>query len=358
MRTENDHVKELLVSARIFPASYYILRGATGASAAGSAAPGTPDLPFNWSLRLILRHTYGMKRIIQPAMLALLLLSTGVLAACGGNSLASDPAKVVAEAKLPPAGPNASQIKVEFTPQSDGGAQGSTGDGGLGALLSGPITIEATTEGDAATGVSGDAKVTAGPLDLSAQLRADKSNAWLQVGGQWYELGSPLGIDFGGIGSSLGPLGTLVKEPKATAVEDVDGVQCDRITGTVDLASLSGALGGLAEGLPIDLSGLKVDQGEISLWVARDSHVVRRIQLKAAGAGGSGDSAVSGGLTVDLTVVPAEAVTVSAPTGVKPISDLLTSLLGGQGGLGGLGDLGGLLGGLGGLGGTQTGAGA
>ena len=68
--------------------------------------------------------------------------------------------------------------------------------------------------------------MTAGPLDLSAQLRADKSNAWLQVGGQWYELGSPLGIDFGGIGSSLGPLGTLVKEPKdLTILEVVNAVE-------------------------------------------------------------------------------------------------------------------------------------
>ena len=296
--------------------------------------------------------------------LALIAL-TMALAACGGSSLASDPGKVLKEATLPPAGPNASTLKATFTPNAeaaDGGGtttQDSGPLGQLGGLLGGPITIEATTQGDAATGVTADAKITAGPIDLPITARANKDNAWVQLNGEWYELGSPLGIDFGSVGGLMGSLPSAIKDPKATAVEDVDGVACDRISGTIDPKAVgAGGLVDQLQGLPIDLTALIEGNAEVSVWVAQESHVIRRIQINT---GGSGDAAASGGLMIDLTVVPADAVVVQAPTGAKPISDLLATLLGGAGGLGGLGGLlGGGLGGLdlGQLGGALTGASA
>ena len=307
-----------------------------------------------------------MQRLLRVIPFLALIALTLALAACGGSSLASDPGKVLKEAKLPPAGPNASTLKATFTPKAqaaDGGGtttQDSDPLGQLGGLLGGPITIESTTQGDAATGVTADAKITAGPIDLPITARANKDNAWVQLNGQWYELGSPLGIDFGSVGGLLGELPALIRDPKATAVEDVDGVACDRISGTIDPeASATDALGTQLENLPLDLSALAAGKAEVSVWVGQEDRVIRRIQINTAG---SGDTAAAGGLLVDLTVVPAEAVEVTAPADAKPISDLLGSLLGG--GVGGLGDLGGLLGGglggfdLGELGGALTGASA
>lgn len=312
-------------------------------------------------------HNEDMQRLPRiVSFLALIAIATA-LAACGGSSLASDPGKVLQEAKLPPAGPNASTLTATFTPTADAADNGGTTTtqddgplGQLGGLLGGPITIESTTQGDAATGVTVDAKITAGPIELPLTARANKDNAWVQINGQWYELGSPLGIDFGSVGGLLGELPALIRDPKATAVEDVDGVACDRISGTIDPeASATDALGTLLENLPLDLSALAAGKAEVSVWVGQEDRVIRRIQINTAG---SGDTAAAGGLLVDLTVVPAEAVEVTAPADAKPISDLLGSLLGG--GVGGLGDLGDLLGGglggfdLGELGGALTGASA
>lgn len=290
-------------------------------------------------------------RLPARALLALLVLAVPVLAACGGSGLAEDPQAVLAEATLPPPGPNASKLSVEFTPgDAAPDAQGDAQDGPLGGLLGGPIQIEATTEGDAEAGVTGDAKITAGPANIALAFRANKDDTWLQVGDQWYELGQPLGIDFAGLGGAIGPLDEVVVDPKATAVEDIEGVDCDRIDGRFNPApGLTEQLQGAGEGLglPLDLQGLAEAQAEISVWVSQDDGVVRRIQLRTDGAA---DQAAGGDVTIDLTVVPAEAVEVTAPADAQPITDLLITLLGDQ--LGGLGenlpDLGGLLDGLGG----------
>ena len=306
-------------------------------------------------------------RVLLP--LALLLALAAGLAACGGGAdLASDPGKVLADAKLPPQGPNSSALQVVLTPSAAGGA--STGAGGLGGLLAGPVEIDASTQGDAATGVTADGKAVIGPLEVPFSFRQDASDAWVQIGGTWYALGQPLGIDFGGLGASLGDPAALVKDPKATAVEEVGGIQCDRITGTLAPgAQIAGALDGLGRNLPIDLAPLQKGTAQVSVWVARADHVVRRVQVDTA-AGGTPD----GSVLVDLTVLPSDPVKVQAPAGAKPLSALVTTALGRQAGkaLGGATgldgiakalqsgqlDLGKLLGGTGGLGGLLGGGGA
>lgn len=293
-------------------------------------------------------------RIPALALIALAILTASVVAACGGSKLADDPQAVLAEATLPPPGPNASKLVVEFTPGDAAPADGAGAqDDPLGGLLGGPIQIEATTEGDAEAGVTGDAKITAGPANIALAFRANKDNTWLQVGDQWYELGQPLGIDFAGLGGAIGPLSEVVVDPKATAMEEIEGVECDRIDGRFNPApglteQLQGAGDGL--GLPLDLQGLAEAQAEISVWVSREDGVVRRIMVSTDGAA---DQAAGGDVKIDLTVVPAEAVEVTPPQGAQPITDLLITLLGDQlgdlgGQLGDLGDLGGLLDGLGG----------
>ncbi|MGI9116118.1 MAG: hypothetical protein ACR2JV_00600 [Gaiellales bacterium] len=278
-----------------------------------------------------------MQRLLRLAPVLVLVALAGLLAACGGSDLASDPGKVLASATLPPPGPNASQLKAEFTPAS--GASSSTGSDGLGGLLSGPISIDATSQGDAATGVTADAKVTVGPLDIPVSVRQDSTDAWVQVGGQWYALGAPLGIDFAAVAKPLASVSQLISDPKATAVEDVGGISCDRISGTLRPgAQIADQLGGLAQNLPIDLSALTKGQAQISVWVGRDDHQIHRIQLDTAAAG------QDSGLMIDLSVVPADPVTVTAPADAKPLSDLVTTVLGKQAGKvlgnGSLGDLG------------------
>ena len=284
-------------------------------------------------------------------LLALVALGA-TLAACGGSELASDPAKVLADAKLPPAGPNASSFKAEFVPAAD--AAGASGDGGpLGGLLTGPVTIDATTQGDAGSGLTADAKITIGPLDVPLSLRENADDTWVQVGGQWYALGQPLGIDFGGIGGQIGDIAQLIRDPKAVAVEKVGDIECDRISGKLEPgADLTDQLGELAENLPVDLGALAKGDADVSVWVGRSDGLIHRVQLSTAG---SGDVQQTGGLTIDLSVLPADPVTIEAPANAKPITDLLTGLLGDASGLGDLGglleglDLGQLLGGAGGL---------
>ncbi|MFM8612278.1 MAG: hypothetical protein ACKOD0_06220 [Actinomycetota bacterium] len=295
-------------------------------------------------------------RIPVLALIALLLLAAPLVAACGGSKLADDPQAILTEATLPPPGPNASKLSVEFTPGDATPADGATTEGDpLGGLLGGPIQIEATTEGDAEAGVTGDAKITAGPANIALAFRANQDNTWLQVGDAWYELGQPLGIDFAGLGGAIGPLSEVVTDPKATAVEEIEGVECDRIDGRFNPApglteQLQGAGDGL--GLPLDLQGLAEAQAEISVWVSREDGVVRRIMVSTDGAA---DQAAGGDVKIDLTVVPAQAVEVTPPADAQPITDLLITLLGDQ--LGDLGDLGGQLGDLGDLGGLLDGLG-
>jgi hypothetical protein len=290
------------------------------------------------------------------ALIALAILTVPVVAACGGSKLADDPQAVLAEATLPPPGPNASKLVVEFAPGDAAPADGAGAqDDPLGGLLGGPIQIEATTEGDAEAGVTGDAKITAGPANIALAFRANRDNTWLQVGDQWYELGQPLGIDFAGLGGAIGPLDEVVVDPKATAMEEIEGVECDRIDGRFNPApglteQLQGA--GDGSGLPLDLEGLAGAQAVISVWVSREDGVVRRIMVSTDGAA---DQAAGGDVKIDLTVVPAEAVEVTPPQGAQPITDLLVTLLGDQ--LGDLGDLGGQLGDLGDLGGLLDGLG-
>lgn len=278
---------------------------------------------------------------IRRIAVALVLLASLGLVACGGSDLASDPQAVLAGAKLPPEGPNASKLSLEVTPGGGAGGASTTDSGGattpdaggIAGLLGGPIQIEASTEGDAATGVTGDAKVTAGPANLAIAFRANADDAWVQVGEEWYALGQPLGIDFGGLSGAVGDLSKRVRDPKAVAVEDVEGVECDRITGTLDPgADLTDALNSAIQNLPFSLDPQSLGQAEVSVWVSRDDDVIRRVQIDT---GEDSDTRIQ----ADLTVVPAEAVTVTPPASAKPITDLLVTLLGDQ-----LGDLGGMLG--------------
>lgn len=315
-----------------------------------------------------------MHRFRWLAPVVLVVALAAALAACGGANLASDPGKVLAGATLPPAGPNKSTLKVEFTPQGgaggasteQGGASTDGGAGGLGALLgaalSTPVTFEAQSEGDIQQGYTADGKITLSLAEIAVSARGNAKDTWVQIGGQWYAIGQALPVDVGALGTNLGSVAKLVRDPKATAVEDVYGISCDRISGTLNPgADLVDQLGNLAENLPIDLTALSKGQADVSVWVGRDDHVIHRVLIDTSG----GDTATAGGLSVDFSVGPGQAQQVTAPAGAKPITDLLKQAAGNAAGnaLGGL-DLSKLLGGAQGLdlskllGGASTGAGS
>ena len=92
-----------------------------------------------------------MHRLLRLAPVLALLVIGGFLAACGGSDLSSDPGKVLASAKLPAAGPAKSNLELQFTPSSSGGSSSS---GALGALAGSGVTITATAQGDAASGLT------------------------------------------------------------------------------------------------------------------------------------------------------------------------------------------------------------
>jgi hypothetical protein len=281
---------------------------------------------------------------LRTPIAALLVIGALLAAGCGGSGLADDPQAVLDAAKLPPSGPNAADLTVEFSPSA----------GGDGGLLGGPLTIEATSQGDQEQGVVADARVVIGPASLTVEAIANADNTWVLVGDTWYELGQSLPFDVGGIGTALGSLRESVVDPRAVAVEDIEGVECDRISGGLDSSALDAdVLGGLLGGLPIDPSALLSGDAQIDLWVSRDDDVVRRIRIDASGEAGAGEASAGGDLVIDLTVVPSEVPEITPPADAEPITALLAELLGDQlGDLGDqLGDLGGLLGGLGGLGG-------
>lgn len=298
----------------------------------------------------------AMTRRPRRALLALPLVAAALLLpACGGSGLAENPQQVLDEAVLPPPGPNASRLVAELNPtagaaEPDAAPDAEGADGGdLGALLGGPIAIEATTEGDVAQGVIGDARITAGPAVLALAFRANGDDAWLQVGDAWYALGGPLPLDPAAAGGAIDGLVDAIEDPRATAVEDVEGVECDRITGTLPADALGAdALGALTGGLPLPLDSLTAGEATMSVWVAREDGVVRRVKVEATGTAGVDAAAAGGDVMIDLTVVPGEVQEVAAPADAKPIEDLLLDLLGDAAGdgLGQLGDLfGGLLGG-------------
>jgi hypothetical protein len=289
-----------------------------------------------------------MTVVLRVLLLSALAVVMVALAGCGGSKLADDPAAVLRSATLPPAGPNSSTLTLEVTPTAGGS------DGGLGGLLGGPITIEASSEGDQREGVVADAKVTIGPAALNVNVLADGERSWVQVGDTWYDLGGPLPIDFGTVGGVVGSVSESIADPRAVALEDIGGVECDRISGTVDPAGLGAdALGSLLNTLPLDISALLSGEATIDVWVSREDDVIRRIRIDADGEAGVGPATAGGGLLLDLTVLPGEVQTVVPPAETQPISRLLIDLFGDQSGclgyqLGGqgdrLGDLGGLLG--------------
>jgi hypothetical protein len=161
---------------------------------------------------------------------------------------------------------------------------------------------------------------------------------------------------------------------------DVEGTQTDHVSGEVDLVRVTADLRSLADKLesqlgafggiggnripdPSDLSDLSklARSATFDLYSGSDDHIVRRfdvrVELRSSGAGDP--------QTIDLGVTLSEVnekQTIEAPSGARPLNDLLERLgvsddLKGLGGLGGLGPGGGEGGSGGGSGGGGGGSG-
>jgi hypothetical protein len=288
-------------------------------------------------------------RIIRSlvATLAVALL----VAACGGGGdkkSSTSSSSGTPLAALPtvaaPTGPVSLDTTVSLKPR------GSSSAGG--GLLSSPITLH---EKGVVAGSSGAADVTLqiklGAASVDAALRSDGSKQWLQLGGQWYDLGgaSSGGSSSGGsVGSAINPatlqngiagLGGYTTNVRDLGTESIDGGQARHVTADLDLAKVRAALGtaagslgssGTASLFPAQAIVNGIDAGHVELWIGTSDNALRRAKLSlSSDTSKAQDAQGLQGLDLDVeaTTTPTSAPTISAPAGARPASELQTALL-------------------------------
>jgi hypothetical protein len=290
--------------------------------------------------------------------LALLLtVLAGALAGCGLASGASDappagtPAGPTLKSIVPATGPTRTRLKATLTVD---GAPASLGIAG--ALLASPIPITLDLTRDPKSGASdGSVTISAGGLDLPLRIASDGKATWLRFGSDWYTadaaavsalLGSVSGSAIPDV-SGLTPerIVGLLSDPSrlapgavVTGSEDVGGVATSHVVGKIDgaaaLASIERFLGSsaLSEGQRTALAR-DVRTDVIDVWVGTADHQVHRVRLNLV-ADASGEPApLPGGVRgirvqVDVTILPADAPVVAAPSSARPLGDLAQAALG------------------------------
>jgi hypothetical protein len=274
-----------------------------------------------------------------------------LVAACGGGGdkkSSTSSSSGTPLAALPtvaaPTGPVSLDTTVSLKPR------GSSSAGG--GLLSSPITLH---EKGVVAGSSGAADVTLqiklGAASVDAALRSDGSKQWLQLGGQWYDLGgaSSGGSSSGGsVGSAINPatlqngiagLGGYTTNVRDLGTESIDGGQARHVTADLDLAKVRAALGtaagslgssGTASLFPAQAIVNGIDAGHVELWIGTSDNALRRAKLSlSSDTSKAQDAQGLQGLDLDVeaTTTPTSAPTISAPAGARPASELQTALL-------------------------------
>jgi len=341
------------------------------------------------------------KRIfaLLTTLVALVALSA-LLSACGGGSSEDSPEKVIEQATFE--GVKSGELDVSLNVKSEGKEGGE-----VKVALAGPfqstgmkslpeLAMTATAEGEA----NGE------KLDFEGGLTVLGDRAYIGYDGNSYEV-DPTTFGFvksgfekseqEGAGESKGAEATACQKA-ATSLdlsefvdnleneggEEVDGVKTTKLSSdlnpqkaidaAIKLAETPACSSELQSAGPLPLGQLKAQEGELTdaikkahaeIYVGNDDHIVRRVVANlAVEPKGSGEK-VEISLDVTLSKVN-EKVSIKAPAGAKPLTDLfgelgisldqISGLLEGGGGEG-LGDLlEGVLGGagLGGVGATHS----
>jgi len=246
------------------------------------------------------------------------------------------------------------------------GVTGTPTDPTLTAFLDKPVTLSIKGTGDS-TAKKTDVtfSVVAGPLSLTGQILQDGDKGYLNFNGKWYELpaaalsqatgGAVEGgsVDAQKILRAFGSPSALVKDAKIEGTEDVGGVESDHVSGTVDIAALIGGITKAASAAgptasPVSPQALATQIGEVQkyvenatvdVWVGRADKALHRLAIDVDGKTDDATEASSGiegfDVEVDLTTVPGETPSITAPENAAPIAELQADLGGLFGGIAG-----------------------
>jgi hypothetical protein len=322
------------------------------------------------------------------ALVAVLAIATpvpAVLAGCGGGGDGGgteDPQQVLDQTFDNPTQVNSGNLGISLS----GSAEGQQG-GDLNATITGPFQKD-THDPTAFPQFNLTAKISASgsgqSLNFDGSLIATKDNAYVEYQGQPYEVGTTVFKQFAqayqqsaqqaqsqGGGQSAGSLlERFGVDPKTWLTnlsnegdEDVEGTDTIHIHGDADISKIVSDFGKIAQQVPggtaqqispqqLDQLKSAIKEATVDVYSGKDDHVLRKLALALTIAPPASAGAPVSSINVDFSITISDInqpQTISAPSGAKPIADLLSQL--GIGGLGPLGSIGGASGGTGGVGG-------
>jgi hypothetical protein len=318
----------------------------------------------------------------RVAIFGMILVLPAAVAGCGGDGGGGgeDPSQVLDQTFNNPESINSGQLSISL----DGSAEGAQ-SGNLTATIEGPFQSDegnptAFPQLDLSAEIS--ASGAGQSFDFDGGLIATEDNAFVEYQGQAYEIGSSVFQQFKALSERSARQAQTNQDassifqrfgvdPKTWLTnlsnegdEDVEGTETIHIHGDADVEQILSDFAKIAQRVPgsatptldqaqLDRVKSAIQEASLDVYSGKDDHLLRRLSLSLAivppaSAGGSAVDSVNVDLSVTLSDVN-EAQTITAPSGAKPISDLLNQL--GLGGLGSLGSPGGTSGGVGGGGG-------
>lgn len=235
------------------------------------------------------------RRRLIPTVVPLAAAAT-LLAACGGDeSPATDPEAVLEEASITTGGITSGVLEAEAEMEILAGQRSVKET----LALRGPFTRQ---PGEAPRfhleGALSTAAVAGGREQADFALVAADDGAWLEFGGEAYEVAPEVRRRFehtltepGAGGDPAAPavdLGRWFTDPVGEGAEQIGGVETVHVSGTADVALLAEQLGAAAASVGLPRSGSELsevsqdffDGARIELWAGSENNVPQRIELE------------------------------------------------------------------------------
>ena len=307
----------------------------------------------------------------RVAIIALIVVLPAALAGCGGGGGggSEDPNQVLDQTFNNPTKVSSGNLDISLNATAEGSQSGS-----LTATIAGPFQSD-TNNQTTFPQLDLTAKISASgagqSFNFDGGLTATKDNAYVEYQGQAYEVGSSIFQQFktayeqsvkkaqsGQGNQSSSFLQQLGIDPKTWLTnvtnegdESVDGQDTIHIHGDANVDQIASDLQKIAQKTPggtvRTLSPAQLDQvksaiqdASVDVYSGKDDHLLRKLSLSLSitPPASSGVSSVKVDFSVTISDVN-QTQTITAPSGAKPISGLLSQL--GISGLGPLGSLGG-----------------
>lgn len=325
-----------------------------------------------------------MNRIrIRAASFALIFLVPAALAGCfgggGGGGGNEDPQQVLDQTFSNPTQVTSGHLEISLS----GSAQGAT-SGDLSATIDGSFQGEENDPtGFPQFDLNGKVSLSGGgqSFDFDGGLIATQDNAYVEYQGQAYEVGSDVFQQFKRAYEQSAQQAQAGQNQSASSFfkqfgvdpsswltnlsnegdEDIEGESTVHIHGDADVGQIVSDFGKISSQVPgaggqaltpgqLDQLKSAVQEASVDVYSGKDDHILRKLALSLRIAPPETAGLSVSGVDVDFSITFSDVnqpQTVTAPSGAKPISELLTKL-----GLGGIGPFGGL--GGGGSGGATT----